>query len=186
MTADFPVLFDACVLANQRVTDLLLRLAETPRLFLPYWSERILDETDRALGKFGWPEDLIVHRRRQLIRHFPEARIEGFEPIEACVANDAKDRHVLAAAIREKCEIIVTFNLKDFSVAALAPWNIEAHHPSKFLSSLYSLNQALVVQRLHEIAANLRIPVRQVITRLADPVPVFALQVADEIGIALG
>jgi hypothetical protein len=32
MTADFPVLLDACVLANQRVTDLLLRLAETPRL----------------------------------------------------------------------------------------------------------------------------------------------------------
>jgi predicted nucleic acid-binding protein len=186
MTADFPVLLDACVLANQRVTDLLLRLAETPRLFLPYWSDRILDETDRALGKFGWPDDLIVHRRQQLARHFPEASIEGFEPIEACVGNDAKDRHVLAAAIRGKCEIIVTFNLKDFPVAALEPWNIEAHHPSKFLSSLYSLNQALVVQRLHEIAANLRISIHEVITRLAEPVPAFALQVADDIGIELG
>ena len=186
MTADFPVLLDACVLANQRVTDLLLRLAETPRLFLPYWSDRILDETDRALGKFGWLDDLIVHRRQQLARHFPEARIEGFEPIKTCVGNDSKDRHVLAAAIRGKCEIIVTFNLKGFPVTALEPWNIEAHHPSKFLSSLYSLNQALVVQRLHEIAANLRIPVSEVITRLADPVPAFALQVADDIGIELG
>ena len=27
MNADFPVVLDACVLANQRVTDLLLRLA---------------------------------------------------------------------------------------------------------------------------------------------------------------
>jgi hypothetical protein len=185
MTADFPVLLDACVLANQRVTDLLLRLAETPRLYLPYWSERILDETDRALGKFGWPNELVIHRRQQLARHFPEASIEGFEPIEACVENNTKDRHVLAAAIRGKCEIIVTFNLKDFSAAALVPWNIEAHHPSKFLSSLYSLNQALVVQRLHEIAANLRIPVSTVITRLAEPVPAFALQVADDIGIEL-
>ena len=107
---------------------------------VPLW--RILDETDRALGKFGWPDELIIHRREQLARHFSEANIEGFEPIEACVANDPKDRHVLAAAIRGKCEIIVTFNLKDFPTAALEPWNIEAHHPSKFLSSLYSLNQA--------------------------------------------
>lgn len=29
MNADFPVVLDACVLANQQVTDLLLRLAET-------------------------------------------------------------------------------------------------------------------------------------------------------------
>jgi hypothetical protein len=32
--------------------------------------------------------------------------VEGFEPIEACVTNDPKDRHVLAAAIRGKCEVI--------------------------------------------------------------------------------
>ncbi len=43
MNADFPVILDACVLANQRITDLLLRLAETPRLFLPRWSKQILD-----------------------------------------------------------------------------------------------------------------------------------------------
>jgi hypothetical protein len=49
MNADFPVILDACVLANQRVTDLLLRLAETPRLYLPHWSNRLLDETDRTL-----------------------------------------------------------------------------------------------------------------------------------------
>ncbi len=49
MTADFPVVLDACVLANQSVTDLLLRLAETPRLYLPYWSEQILEETTRTL-----------------------------------------------------------------------------------------------------------------------------------------
>ena len=36
------------------------------------------------------------------------------------------------------------------------------------------------------VLANLQIPVREVITRLADPVPAFALQVADDIGIELG
>ena len=70
MNADFPVILDACVLANQRVTDLLLRLAETPRLYLPYWSARILDETDRTLrDELGWPPDLVTYRREQIATH---------------------------------------------------------------------------------------------------------------------
>lgn len=186
MNADFPVILDACVLANQRVTDLLLRLAETPRLFLPYWSGRILDETDRTLvEQLGWPENLVAYRREQITSHFPEAFIEGFDPIEVCVTNDPKDRHVLAAAIRGKCEVIVTFNLKDFPPESLEPWRIEAHHPSKFLASLYSINQGLVVQRLHEIGANLGKSVQQVIEQLAEPVPAFAIQVASDIGIEI-
>lgn len=48
MKADFPVVLDACVLANIRVCDLFLRLAEEPRLYLPYWSETILNETQRT------------------------------------------------------------------------------------------------------------------------------------------
>jgi predicted nucleic acid-binding protein len=186
VNADFPVILDACVLANQRVTDLLLRLAETPRLYLPYWSPRILDETDRTLrDQFGWPPDLVTYRREQIATHFSEALLEGFEPIESCVVNDPKDRHVLAAAIRGKCEVIVTFNLKDFPVESLEPWQIEAHHPSKFLASLYSINQGLVVQRLHEIGASLGKSVNQVIEQLAEPVPAFALQLATDIGIEI-
>jgi hypothetical protein len=186
VNADFPVILDACVLANQRVTDLLLRLAETPRLYLPYWSARILDETDRTLrDELAWPPDLVTYRREQITTHFPEALLEGFEPIETCVTNELKDRHVLAAAIRGKCEVIVTFNLKDFPAESLEPWNIEAHHPSKFLASLYSINQGLAVQRLHEIGATLGKSVNQVIEQLAEPVPEFALQIATDIGIEI-
>ena len=68
---------------------------------------------------------------------------------------------------------------------SLEPWGIEAHHPSKFLASLYSINQGLVVQRLHEIGAKLGKSVNQVIEQLADPVPAFALQVATDIGIEI-
>ncbi len=169
-----------------RVTDLLLRLAETPRLYLPFWSVKILDETDRTLkDQLGWPENLVSYRRQQIFHHFPEALIEGFESIEMCVTKDPKDRHVLAAAIRGKCDIIVTFNLKDFPVDSLERWHIEAHHPSNFLASLYSINQGLVVQRLHEIGENLGKSIQQVIEGLADPVPSFALQVASDIGIEI-
>jgi len=186
MNADFPVVLDACVLANQRVTDLLLRLAETPRLYLPHWSERILDETERTLtDKLGWPKNLADYRRGQMRAHFPEAMVDGYEAIEAAVTNDAKDRHVLAAAIRARCEVVVTFNLKDFPEEALSPWGVEAHHPSKFLANLYSLNAGLVVQRLHEIGANLGRSVPEVIDGLTEFVPAFALQVASDIGIEL-
>lgn len=38
MRADFKVVLDACVLANYGVANLLLSLAEKPRLYLPVWS----------------------------------------------------------------------------------------------------------------------------------------------------
>lgn len=186
MNADFPVILDACVLANQRVTDLLLRLAETPRLYVPKWSMQILDETDRTLlNDLKWPEHLVPYRREQIMAHFPDACVEGHEPIEDCLKNDPKDRHVLAAAIRARCEVIVTFNLKDFPAEVLADWNVEVQHPSKFLANLYSLNGGLVVQRLHQIGANLKKTVPEVLDGLADFVPAFALQVATDLGIDL-
>lgn len=186
MNADFPVVLDACVLANQRVTDLLLRLAETPRLYLPKWSASILDECDRTLLiDLHWPEDLVRFRRHEIQRHFPGATVEGHQCLEPCLTNDPRDRHVLAAAILGRCEVIVTFNLRDFPSDALAPWNIEAHHPSMFLSNLYSLNRGLVTRRIYEIAANLRKPVPDVLAGLANFVPAFAIQVASDLGIAL-
>lgn len=183
MNADFPVILDACVLANQRVTDLLLRLSESPRLFLPKWSQRILDETDKTLLEhLGWTQDLVAYRREQITSHFGEALVAGFEPIEECVTNDPKDRHVLAAAISAKCEVIVTFNLKHFLPDALEAWGIEAQHPSKFLDSLYSLNQGLVVQRLNDIGAALDETTTEVVGGLAVHVPPFAVRVANDLG----
>ena len=186
MNADFPVVLDACLLANQRVTDLLLRLAETPRLYVPKWSVRILDETDRTLlNELGWPKDLVKYRREQMQTHFPDACVEGYEPIEECLKNHPKDRHVLAAGIRARSEVIVTFNLKDFPADSLVDWNMEVQHPSQFLANLYSLNGGLVVQRLNQIAVNLKKTVPEVLEGLADFLPAFALQVAMDLGIDL-
>ena len=56
--ADFPVLLDACVLAEASVADLYLRLSEEPRLLLPRWTEKIWDEVDRTCSqKLGWSLD---------------------------------------------------------------------------------------------------------------------------------
>ncbi|CAI0858391.1 Uncharacterised protein [Serratia quinivorans] len=45
----------------------------------------------------------------------PDAMVTGFEPlISGITLPDPDNRHVIAAAIRSKAEIIVTANLKDF------------------------------------------------------------------------
>ena len=48
MTADFPVVLDACVLVPASLRDTLLRCAER-RMYLPRWSNEILDELRRTL-----------------------------------------------------------------------------------------------------------------------------------------
>lgn len=53
MHADFPVVLDTCVLANYAVCDLVLRLAEPPRLYLPRLFQQIL----AIMGVTSAPED---------------------------------------------------------------------------------------------------------------------------------
>ena len=59
---------------------------------------------------------------------------------------DKDDRHVLAAAIRCQASVIVTFNLQDFPKELLAQYHIEAIHPDDFISYLYHINAAKVLQ----------------------------------------
>jgi hypothetical protein len=43
MRADYRVLLDACVLIPMPLADTLLRMAEEPRLYVPKWSQLIMD-----------------------------------------------------------------------------------------------------------------------------------------------
>jgi hypothetical protein len=110
MRADFGVLLDACVLIPMPLADTLLRMAEAPRLYLPKWSQIIMDEVTHNLIE-KWRVDPARARRREqeIRRHFPEAWVESFEPLIVAMTNDPKDRHVLAAAVRSHCELIVTY-----------------------------------------------------------------------------
>ena len=49
---------------------------------------------------------------------------------------DPDDRHVLAAAIKAKAEVIVTSNLRDFPRAQLKKYDIEAQHQDTFIANL--------------------------------------------------
>ena len=101
MKADYTAVLDACVLIPMPLADTLLRMAETPRLYLPRWSAEIMSEVSRNLvSKLGLTPEQAQRREAVLRLHFPEAWIEGYEPLIPAMQNHPKDRHVLAAALR--------------------------------------------------------------------------------------
>lgn len=67
----------------------------------------------------------------------PHAVVSGYEHlIPSLSLPGPDDRHVLAAAIFASSNIILTFNAKDFPDDILAPLNIIAMHPDRFLTTL--------------------------------------------------
>ena len=182
MRADFRVVLDACVLANFSVCDLMLRLAETPRLYLPQWSTDILRETENAhLQKLGWRPEVAASFQRGVRTAFPEALVAGYEALIGECQNQAKDRHVLACAIRCQAEVIVTFNMRDFPSDALVPWNVTAQPPQEYLLTLYSMDPVIVLHKLEAIARKRGRTMEDYLIDLGRYVPPFARKVWSDI-----
>ncbi|MEV1172406.1 PIN domain-containing protein [Nonomuraea sp. NPDC049784] len=79
--------------------------------------------------------------------------VEGYEPlIEGLKLSDPDDRHVLAAAIKARAQVIVTLNLKDFPPEDLAAWDIEAKSPDDFVLDLIDLDGRVVWACVQQIA----------------------------------
>ena len=153
MTSGYQVVLDACVLVNAALRDTLLRIAEPPRLYLPRWSNDIMEETTRTLeNKLGCSRQQTAHLVGQLRAHFGDCWVDGYEQLVPAMTNDSKDRHVLAAAVRTSAQTIVTFNTKDFPNAAVEPWNVVVQTPDEFLVHQFHLNPEVVLAKLTEQA----------------------------------
>ena len=101
--------------------------------------------------------DRLQRTRETMGRHFPDALVVGFEPlIDGLSLPDPKDRHVLAAAIRGRADVIVTQNLKDFPQDQLDPYEVEAQHPDDFALSLFDLYPGAVLGAVRDHRAALR------------------------------
>ncbi len=136
--AEQTVVLDSCVLYPAPLRDFLMNLALLD-LFRAKWTEVIHDEWMRNV----WEKrpDLTLkqlERTKNLMNlHVRDCLVEGYESlIETLDLPDKDDRHVLAAAISAKADVILTFNLKDFPPKTLANYGIEAKHPDKFIVSL--------------------------------------------------
>jgi hypothetical protein len=174
MTGAPLVVLDACVLANFSLCDTLLRLAEPPGLYEPKWSDEIIRETTRTLeSKLAWPSSLTAYFQAELRAHFAEAWISGYEALIPRMANDEKDRHVLAAAIHRGAPIIVTFNLRHFRSEHLEPWGIRALHPQSFLIEIFRQEESVVMTKLEQQATDRGRRLRQLLDILSATVPDF-------------
>jgi len=160
MFATLTAVYDACVFYPAPLRDLLLRLATTG-LFRARWSAQIHDEWMRSLLNDRPDLDAAkLQRTRELAdAHVQDCLVEGHEQlIPSLVLPDPDDRHVLAAAVRCRADVIVTFNLKDFPAKVLDPLGIEAQHPDEFVRHLCDLDQAAVVRCVKEQRAGLKNP----------------------------
>jgi PIN domain len=160
----FTVLYDSCVLYPAPLRDLLMQLALTD-LFRAKWTSMIHDEWIRSLLR-NRPD--LTHERLERTRDLMnecvrDCIVEGFEPlIEALRLPDPNDRHVLAAAIRCRADLILTYNLADFPAECLGTWNIEAQHLDEFIVHLLGLDEALVWDCVQACRARLDRPPKSV------------------------
>jgi hypothetical protein len=85
--------------------------------------------------------------------------VTGYEALVPSLSlPDPHDRHVLAAAIQGRADVIVTFNLKDFPDDTLRGHGIEAQHPDEFVSNLIGQDAAAVYTAVKEQRARLKSP----------------------------
>ncbi len=79
--------------------------------------------------------------------------VTGYEPlIEAVDLPDPDDRHVLAAAIKARAQVIVTHNLKHFPLVALERWDMEAKSVDDFILDQIDLSRETVYSAVQRIA----------------------------------
>lgn len=106
------------------------------------------------------PDRAALERARDLMdKATRDCLVTGYEAlIGTLTLPDPDDRHVLAAAVAGRCDVIVTQNLKDFPEEALAPFSIEAQHPDEFLCNHLNLAPGIVCGAVRKVRARLLNP----------------------------
>ncbi len=104
-----------------------------------------------------------LERTRMLMDlHAVDAVVTGYEDlIEELRLPDPNDRHILAAAIRGKADILVTANLRDFPAATLRSFGMEPQHPDEFILRLLEFAPELVAAAARDHRGSLKVLVRR-------------------------
>jgi predicted nucleic acid-binding protein len=160
--AAFTALYDANVLYPAELRNLLMHLALIG-LFRAKWSADIHQE---------WMSNLLKNRpdltRAQLERtrmlmdkHAVDALVQDYaDLIPGLQLPDPDDRHVLAAAIRGRADVIVTLNLRDFPADVIGPLGIEAQHPDEFILHLLDFAPGAVLAAAENHRQSLKNPAK--------------------------
>jgi len=156
----YTALLDACVLYSATMRDVFVELA-VKDLFRAKWSADIHREWIEAVLRDQPHRDrAALERTRDLMdAHTRDCIVTGYEPLIPMLnLPDLNDRHVLAAAIVGRCDVIVTENLKDFPREALDPFGTEAQHPDEFLSNHLDLAPGVFCGAIQRVRTRLQHP----------------------------
>lgn len=162
--SNFTAFLDASVLYPAPLRDLLLELAVSD-LYRAKWSDAVHEEWIRSVLQNR--PDLTraqLDRTRDLMNaHARDALVTDFEQLIGVIElPDPDDRHVLAAAIKGRADLIVTANLKDFPADKLDRWGSEAQHPDEFLTHQFHLSQPAFLQAVRTVRQRLKNPPKSV------------------------
>ena len=148
-----------------------------------------MDETEKAitiiLEKKGVEDaaDLAMKARSAMNEAFAEASIGDYEHLGEKIGRlpDEGDRHVIAAAIKSKADIIVTENLKDFPKKALAKYEMEAKSSDEFIADAINLNSSLAIDAIKRLRSRLKRPEKTAEVLLLDMERTGLTQSADQL-----
>lgn len=162
--ARFTAFYDANVLYPADLRNLLMHLALTG-LFRATWSAEVHEEWMSALlrNRPDLSREKLERTRMLMDQHAEDALVTGYEDlIPGLQLPDPNDRHVLAAAIRGRADVIVTANLRDFPAETLAEFGIEAQHPDEFVLHLLDLAPGIVAEAARNHRESLKNPPKDI------------------------
>ncbi len=151
------VLLDANVLYPTVMREILLGVA-AEGLFVPLWSERILEEWARAAARLGEQGEAVARGEIAGLRAgWPEALVRVPEGLERRLwSPDPNDVHVLAAAVAGPADAILTSNAKDFPRGLLAEEGLVRLDPDQFLRGLAEQSPEVVRRAVEASVAEAR------------------------------
>ena len=158
----YTALFDASVLHPWALCHLELLLAEAG-FYRPAWTAQILEETRSSIlrRRPEFDEARVSKRIVAMKLAFEDAAIEKTHvgKVQFPASVPEHDRHVVAAALAGRADVIVTSNLRHFPADDLAKVGLLVESPDDFLIDQWYLNAPAVAEILVHMALQTRKPV---------------------------
>lgn len=133
----YTAFLDANVLYSAAIRDICMEVA-LAKMYRAKWSADVHREwIESLLSNRPDLKRINLERTRELMdQTIPSAMVTGYEQLIEGVSleKDPDDRHVVAAAIVGRCDIIVTNDLSHFPVDKLKDHDLEVQRPDDFLA----------------------------------------------------
>ena len=159
MARAYTAFFDANIFFGASLRSLIMELAQS-KSFRARWSQDVHREWINSVAeKRGIDLAILANTQAQMDAAVPDCLVTGYESLIAGLSlPDPDDWHVLAAAIKVRASVIVTFNLADFPAGTLEKYRLAALHPDEFLLGLEKSTTGVLVEAAIQDRAHYRNP----------------------------